>query len=81
MHNLVMRSTVVFDDDVAAALDRLRRERGLGLSEAVNELIRAGLTTKRGKRPFEQRSQAMGLRIDVVNVAEALELLEGDSAR
>ena len=81
MHNLVMRSTVVFDDDVAAALDRLRRERGLGLSEAVNELIRAGLTTQRGKGPFKQRSQPMGLRIDVRNVAEALELLEGDSAR
>ena len=76
-----MRSTVVFDDDVAAALDRLRRDRGLGLSEAVNELVRAGLTVKRAKRPFKQRSQPMGLRIDVRNVAEALALLEGESAR
>jgi len=76
-----MRSTVIFDDDVAAALDRLRRERDVGLSEAVNELIRAGLTVKPGKRPFKQRSQPMGLRIDVRNVAEALELLEGPTAR
>jgi hypothetical protein len=76
-----MRTTVTFDDDVAAALDRLRRERSLGLSEAVNELIRAGLRERRGTRRFRQRSQAIGLRIDVSNVAEALELLEGPAHR
>src|SRR4051794_32418857 len=39
-----MRTTVTLADDVAAAVDRLRREEGLGLSEAVNKLARAGLT-------------------------------------
>jgi len=77
-----MRTTVVLDDDVAAAIDRLRRERSMGLSEAVNELVRAGLRTSREKRrSFRQRSHSLGLRIDVTNVAEALEQLEGPLAR
>ena len=32
-----MRTTVALDDDVVAAVERVRRERGLGLSEALNE--------------------------------------------
>ena len=77
-----MRTTIRLDDDVAAAVERLRRERGLGLSEAANELIRAGLRrrTPRARR-FRQRTEALGLRIDVTNVAEALEHLEGPAAR
>jgi metal-responsive CopG/Arc/MetJ family transcriptional regulator len=76
-----MRTTVTFDDDVAAALDRLRRDRSIGLSEAVNELIRAGLRVRRSKRGFRQRSTDIGLRIDVTDVADALELLEGPAHR
>ena len=76
-----MRTTVTLADDVAAAVERLRRERGLGLSEALNELARAGLS-QRGKRTkFSQRSHSIGLKIDVTDVADALELLEGDAAR
>lgn len=76
-----MRTTVTLDDDVAAALDRLRRERGLGLSEALNELVRRGLARPQEIQPFTQRTSAMQARIDVANVAEALDLLEGPSAR
>jgi hypothetical protein len=76
-----MRTTVTFDRDVAAAIERLRRGRSMGQSEAVNELIRAGLRTKAPPREFRQRSGALGLRIDVTNVAEALEQLEGPAAR
>ena len=76
-----MRTTVIFDDDVAAAITKLRRERSLGLSEAVNELIRAGLRARPRRRPYRQRSRQLGLRIDVTNVAEALEQLEGPAAR
>ncbi len=76
-----MRTTVTMDPDVAAAVRRVRRERGMGFSEAVNELIRAGLRD-RGERPrFRQRSRRLGLRIDVTNVAEAIEHLEGPTAR
>ncbi len=76
-----MRTTVEFDDDVAKAVERLRRERALGVSEAVNELIRRGLLPRAAAEPFRQPTHALGLRIDVSNVAEALELLEGPAAR
>lgn len=38
-----MRTTVEFDDDANRAVLQLREERGLGVSQAVNELIRRGL--------------------------------------
>lgn len=53
----------------------------MGLSEAVNELIRGSLRVKKPRRAFRQRSQAMGLTIDVSNVAEALEQLDGPASR
>jgi hypothetical protein len=76
-----VRTTVSLDNDVAAAVERLRRRRSIGLSEAVNELIRAGLRTRTSPRRYRQRSQVLGLRIDVTNIAEALEQLEGPATR
>lgn len=75
-----MRTTVMLDKDVAAAVSRLRHERQIGVSEAVNDLVRAGLTVRPDQRRFQQRSFPMGLRIDVTNIAEALEILEGPGA-
>ena len=69
------------DDDVAAAVTRIRRERGVGVSEAVNELARAGLTPRHRRRPFRQRSVALGLVIDVSDMAEMLDVLEGPARR
>lgn len=76
-----MRTTVTFDDDVASAVAAIRRERGVGVSEAVNELIRQGLLVPRKRRTFDQRRAAMGLRLEVANVADALEVLDGVRAR
>lgn len=76
-----MRTTVTLDDDVAAAVQRLRRDEGVGLSEALNELARAGLQARPRKSRFRQRSARLGLRVDVTNVAETLEVLEGPSPR
>ena len=76
-----MRTTVRFDDDVTAAIERVRREHGVGVSEAVNDLIRAGLRSAPARRRFHQRSQAIRLTVDVTNVADALEQLEGPAAR
>lgn len=76
-----MRTTISLDDDVAAAVERLQRERSLGRSEAVNELIRTGLRMKQGRKQFRQRSHSIGIRVDVTNVAEALELLDGPAVR
>lgn len=76
-----MRTTIVLDDDTAAAIEELRRREHLGLSEAVNRLVRAGLLQRAERRPFRQQSQPMGALLDITNVAETLELLEGPTAR
>lgn len=76
-----MRTTIELDADVARAVQDLRTERGLGVSQAVNELIRRGLLPRPDASPFRQRTRSMGLRIDVSNVALALEDLEGTEAR
>ena len=75
-----MRTTVTFDPDTAAAVERVRRERGVGMSAAVNHLVREGLVRGPERRPFEQETSAMVARIDVANVAEALELLDGPAS-
>jgi Arc/MetJ family transcription regulator len=73
-----MRTTIRLDDDVAAGVQRLSREEHIGIGEAVNRLARAGLRAGRSRRPsFRQRTADMGLRVDVSNVADALEQLDG----
>jgi metal-responsive CopG/Arc/MetJ family transcriptional regulator len=76
-----MRTTVNLDDDVVAAVDQVRRRRGLGFSAAVNELARAGMAKRAEPKQFVQKTSSVGLKIDVTNVAEALEELEGPLAR
>ena len=76
-----MRTTVTLEDDVAAAVNKLRRERGVGVSQALNELARAGLTVKRPRQPYRQQTAHLALKIDVTNVAEALEQLDGPAGR
>jgi len=76
-----VRTTVSLDDDVAKALDQLRRERGLGTSAALNELVRRGLaSTSARPTPFRQRTSHMGAaRIPLDDIGHALELLEGEA--
>lgn len=76
-----MRTTVELDDDTARAVEQLRREHGFGVSEAVNELIRRGLLPERETVPFRQRTRSLGIKLDISNVAAALEDLEGIEAR
>jgi metal-responsive CopG/Arc/MetJ family transcriptional regulator len=76
-----VRTTVVLDEDVAAALDRIRPERSPGLSEVVNDLIHAELKARPPRRPFRQRAERIGVHVDVIDVAEALEQLDGPAAR
>ena len=77
-----MRTTVTLAKDVAAAVEKLRRAEGVGVSEALNRLARAGIATKAPRRAFRQRAADMGsLMIDVSNVADALEIAEGAEHR
>lgn len=75
-----MRTTITFDRDTAAAIEQLRREQGMGVSEVANELIRRGLLRGRHPEPFVQRTHPLGIRIDASNVADAIETLEGPYA-
>jgi hypothetical protein len=76
-----MRTTLNLADDVAAAVSRLRRERAIGVSEAVNELVRAGLATRGTNRPpFEQKTHDLGEGVGFDNIAETIETLDGPSS-
>jgi hypothetical protein len=76
-----MRTTVTLDDDVAKALESLRRERGLGTSAALNELARRGMAAATTpSRPFRQRTSDMGApRVPLDDIGLALDLLEGEA--
>lgn len=76
-----MRTTIEFDDDTARAVEALRREENIGVSEAVNTLIRRSLLPREPREPFRQETRAAGLKIDVSNVADALEAIEGPASR
>lgn len=78
---VIMRTTVTLADDVAAAVEKRRRETGVGLSEAVNDLVRAGLTGPRERTPFRQKTHDLGAGVDVSNVADAIETLDGPATR
>lgn len=76
---------MTLDDDVAAALERLRKSRNAGLKDLINEALRRGLKemssrTKR-REPFRTRAVALGqLRISGLdNIGEILALAEGEA--
>jgi len=76
-----VRTTLTLADDVAAAVERVRRERSIGLSEAVNELVRAGLVAPdTPTAAFRQESHDLGRGIDFDNIADTLETLDGPSS-
>lgn len=78
LYTRTMRTTLTLADDVAAAVERIRRERSIGLSEAVNELVRAGLVTHDEPPPlFRQKSHDLGRGIDFDDIADTLETLDG----
>lgn len=76
-----MRTTLTLADDVAPAVEQLRRERSIGMSEAVNDLVRAGLTKQgRPAAPFRQKSHDLGRGIDFDNIGDTLETLDAPSS-
>ncbi|MGI9120725.1 MAG: ribbon-helix-helix domain-containing protein [Acidimicrobiales bacterium] len=72
-----MRTTVTFDQDIAAAVDRLRRQEHPGVSAVVNDLIRRGLAEPQAFPRFHQMSTAMGApKVPLDGIGGALTLLE-----
>ena len=77
---------MILDDDVALALQRVRRARNANLKEIVNEALRRGLrdmsTPPKKRPPFRTRAFHMGKPlIDLDNAAEALAHLEGKGSK
>ena len=78
-----MRTTITMDDDVASAVERLRHEKGIGLSEAVNELVRRGLRAAEAERAtFTQTTSDLGsARLGLDDIGGLLDALEGPDHR
>lgn len=82
-----MRTTLTLDKDVAAKLERLRKDRRQSLKELVNEALREGLRVI--GRPPKTRTDFQTSEVDlgrcligsVDNVAEVLAVTEGESFR
>ncbi len=71
-----MRTTITFADDVAALVEQRRVEAGVGISEVVNDLIRAGAAAPPRRPGPPIPSFDMGLGIDVSNIGEVLAYLD-----
>jgi hypothetical protein len=82
-----MRTTLTIDDDVAAALERLRRSEDKSLKQVVNDTLRRGLERANAplkpRKPFRTRSVPLGPSLigDIVSISEALALGEGEDHR
>lgn len=77
-----VRTTVTLDPDTDALVRRLMRERGLGVSQAVNAAIRAGITPRRRRRTLDTSPLDMGS--PSIAIDRALQLaaeLENDELR
>jgi hypothetical protein len=80
-----MRTTLTIDDDVAAVIERLRRDRDASLKEIINEALRRGIkdmgTPTKRHRTFRTRSVDLGtLQVPSLdNVAEVLAIAEGET--
>lgn len=73
-----MRTTVNLTPDIEAEVARMRRDEGMGTSEAVVALARRGLRRGGGKpvAQFTQRTADIGARVDLSNVGDVLDLLD-----
>jgi hypothetical protein len=82
-----MRTTLTIDDDVAAALEQLRKTRKLSLKALVNEALRQGLREMsrppRKVKPYRTKSVSLGhcLVGSLDDISEALSIAEGEDFR
>jgi hypothetical protein len=82
-----MRTTLTLDDDVAAQIEKLRRERKTTLRDVVNDGLRQGLRLmsepRRVSKPFATKEVSLGncLLPTIDDVTEALAVTEGEGFR
>lgn len=58
-----MRTTVTLDNDVAAKLQQLARERGVSFKAALNDTVRAGLGSEgRAAREYRMPVRRLGVK-------------------
>jgi hypothetical protein len=82
-----MRTTLTLDDDVAAALERLRKKRDASFKEIVNDVLRRGLrdaeSLQKSRKPYRTRVVDLGgSKIGSLdNIAEVLAIIEGENYR
>jgi len=80
-----MRTTLTIDDDVAAALERLRKSRDASLKEVINDLLRQGIremsARPRQRKPYRTRVAHLGASKigSLDNIGEVLALIEGET--
>jgi hypothetical protein len=79
-----MRTTLTIDDDVAAALERLRRSENKSLKELVNHTLRRGLeqlnAPLKPRKPFRTRSVPLGPSLigSLDDISEVIAIAEGE---
>jgi hypothetical protein len=82
MYHCVMRTTIDLDDDVLAAVKQRRDAADIGLSAAINELVRRGLAVPTDRQEFVQDVSFFGeTLVPVDNIGEVLETVEGAEHR
>jgi hypothetical protein len=75
-----VRTTVTLDPDTRLLIERLMHERGLSFKQAVNEAIRAGLTSStRGGREFTTPRNLGPARVDLTKALALAGQLEDDT--
>jgi hypothetical protein len=77
-----MRTTLNLDDDVAAQVSALSRQRGTSLSRVANDLLRSGLRASRERQPLPPyvppTFDTGRPLVDVTDIATALEVLDAE---
>jgi hypothetical protein len=68
-----MRTTVTLDQDVAAKLRQVARERGVSFKSALNDAVRTGLSGGGSSRRYRMPVRRMGVR-EGVDLDKALRL-------
>jgi hypothetical protein len=73
-----MRTTLTLEPDVAAQVERLRKERDIGLKDVINEALRRGLIDM-SKKPKKQRYETRvhhGGKLLIKDINEAIAMLQ-----